>query len=208
MKKIKNIIFDFGGVLLNLDRQACIDAFVSLGFDNVDTYLNDYRQKGIFRQLEMGEVSVCEFFDGVRKAIGKPISDEQIADAWAQFVLDVPDQKLNLLLELQKKYRVFMLSNTNDIHVQRTFPRYFEKDGHTLSDYFEKVYLSNELNMTKPDACIFEYVLQDASIQADETLFIDDAEPNVEAARELGFQTYQAKPGDDLSFLLSLDCSE
>lgn len=208
MEKIKNIIFDFGGVLLNLDKQACIDAFKTLGFGDVDAYLSEFSQKGIFRQFETGELSADAFRDEIRKITGKSLSNEQIDEAWMQFLLDVPDTKLRLLLELRKKYRIFMLSNTNEIHIQKILPRTFEKDGHVLSDYFEKTYFSFELRLVKPDKAIFEYVLNDTDIKAAETLFIDDAEANIETARQLEFQTCLAKPGDDFSFLLSLDCSE
>ncbi|MCD7971132.1 MAG: HAD family phosphatase [Candidatus Azobacteroides sp.] len=203
MTGIKNIIFDFGGVLLNLDRRACVDAFRALGFEKVEDFLGEYSQKDIFRQLETGKITPSEFRKEVRRLIGKPVADQEIDRAWVSFLLDVPEAKRKLLLELRKQYRVFMLSNTNAIHIDYIIPREFEKDGHRLSDYFEKVYYSYQIGLAKPDRAIFDYVLQDANIEARETLMLDDSESNIEAAAAVGMKTYLVKPHEELSFLLN-----
>ncbi|MCL1942186.1 MAG: HAD family phosphatase [Candidatus Azobacteroides sp.] len=196
---IKNIVFDFGGVLINLDKQACIDAFVGLGMENVREYLSDYRQDGIFRRLEIGAISPGQFRNEIRSKIGKPLSDQQIDKAWMKFLLDVPAEKLDLLLQLRKKYRVFMLSNTNAIHIDGIIEPVFCRNGHTFDDYFEKAYFSYEIGWAKPDKEIFEYLLKDAGITAGETLFVDDAEANVAAAEAMGFKTYQPESFEDFS---------
>lgn len=198
MNHIKNIIFDFGGVLIDLDRQACVNAFVELGMNNVNEYLADYKQGGIFSRLETGEISSGQFRDEIRKIIGKPLNDKDIDNAWMKFVLDVPSEKLNLLLKLRKKYRLFMLSNTNAIHIDNIIGPAFEKNGHKFADYFEKAYYSHEIGYAKPDREIFDFMLRDAGIKASESLFLDDAEANVKTARELGFETYKVNLEDDL----------
>jgi putative hydrolase of the HAD superfamily len=205
MKQIKNIIFDFGGVLLDLDRQASLDAFVNLGLEDVEKYLNIYgSDQGIFCRLETGEISPAQFRDGIREMAGRQISDKEIDDAWLKFILDVPASKLDLLLRLRNRYRLFLLSNTNAIHIDYIIPDAFEKNGHAFSEYFEKVYYSYQLHLRKPDKAIFEYVLQDAGIRPEETLLVDDGEANIRAAAALGFNTFPVSAGEDLSRLLLL----
>jgi len=199
MTGIKNIVFDFGGVLIDLDRNACINAFIQLGLKNVEEYLSDYKQNGIFKKLETGEISSEQFRDEVRNITGKPLSDEEIDNAWLIFLLDVPDEKLEMLLNLRKKYRVFMLSNTNAIHIDNTLSKAFDRNGHVFDDYFEKAYFSYKTGYAKPDKEIFEFMLNDAGIKAEETLFIDDSEANITVAKELGFKTFQPKPFEDFS---------
>jgi putative hydrolase of the HAD superfamily len=198
---IKNIVFDFGGVLINLDRQLCVNAFLRLGVAEIDSLIGNYAQTGLFLKLERGEVSPSEFRDEIRKMIGKHVSDEEIDKAWGAFLLDIPQYKLDLLAELRKKYRVLMLSNTNVIHFTQVKETQFETDGCTMNDYFEKCYLSYEIGLTKPYADVFEYMLNDAQILPHETLFIDDGQANIEMARSMGFVVYLAKPEEDFRHL-------
>ena len=114
---------------------------------------------------------------------------------------DVPDYKLNLLLDLRKHYNTMLLSNTNEIHWEWSERTCFSYKGHHVSDFFNRIYLSYKLHMLKPNADIFEYVLQDAGIKAEETLFIDDAMPNCRTAESLGLHTYTPEPREDWSFL-------
>jgi putative hydrolase of the HAD superfamily len=203
LREIKNIVFDFGGVLINLDRQRCVDAFIRLGLKDIDSMIGNYAQTGLFLALERGEVSPSDFRDAIRQMIssGAPVSDAEIDAAWHEFLLDIPQYKLDLLAELRKDYRVLMLSNTNIIHFEQVKKTQFEVDGHKMSDYFDKCYLSYEIGLTKPYADIFEYMLRDAQILPQETLFIDDGEANIEMARSLGFATYLAKPEEDFRHL-------
>lgn len=199
MTDIKNIVFDFGGVLIDLDQNACINAFIQLGIDDVNKYLSDYTPNGIFRKLETGEISPEQFRDNVRGLTKKTLSDAEIDNAWLALLLDVPDKKLEMLLNLRKKYRVFMLSNTNVIHIDYIIEKTFGRNNHVLDDYFEKVYFSYKTGYAKPDPDIFEFMLNDAGIKAEETLFIDDSEINITAAKEMGFKTFQPKPFEDFS---------
>lgn len=197
MKGIKTVIFDLGGVLMDLDKQACIDAFRKLGYEHVEELLDAYSQKGAFLQLEAGQISVDKFHDEVRRAIGKPVTDKQIDDAFLKFLVDIPDYKLDMLLDLKKEYQVFMLSNTNPIMMDWMKNHSFRKQGLTIEDYFDRLFLSYEMGVTKPHEEIYRKVIEDSGINPAEALFIDDSEKNVAAARSLGFHTYQAAPQED-----------
>ena len=200
-KGIKNLLVDFGGVLINLDRQRCIDNFRKLGLHDIEELLGLYGQNGLFMQHEKGLITSAEFRDEIRKQIGKPVTDLQIDAAWNSFLVDIPQYKLDLLLKLREKYVVYLLSNTNDIHWKWACENVFPYRGFQVEDYFEKIYLSYEMKMVKPDAEIFRTVLEDANIEAAETFFIDDSPANCEAARALGLSTYTPRAGEDWSSL-------
>lgn len=196
-KGIKNLLIDFGGVLINLDRERCIKNFKALGLEEVDELLNVYHQQGIFMQQEKGLVTPSEFRNSVREMIGKVVSDRQIDAAWNSFLVDIPTYKLDLLLKLREKYVVYLLSNTNEIHWKWSCKNVFPYRGFRVEDYFEKIYLSYEMKMVKPDVEIFKTVLADADIDPKETFFIDDSEANCQTARTLGISTYTPKAGED-----------
>jgi putative hydrolase of the HAD superfamily len=195
---IKALVFDFGGVLINLDKQRCIDNLYRITGYDFSNMVGNYLQAGFFLKLEKGLVSEQEFYNEVRKYSRFPVADEQIRDAWISFLLDVPIEKKKLLLALHKKYRVYMLSNTNAIHVNYCMPLIFDSGGYSRTDYFDKCYLSNEIHMAKPDREIFEFVLADSGLNASECLFLDDGKVNIEVAASLGFQTYLTAPYEDL----------
>ena len=182
---IRNIIIDFGGVLVRLDKSASIQAYCELGMDAVAALINDYHSDGIFRQLEHGEIDIRQFCDEARRLTGINASDEAIEDAWLRLLVGVPHERLEKILELRKKYRVFLLSNTNAFHWDYSVKEYF-KD---TDIYFEKMYLSYKLGLTKPDRRMFEYLLADAGINPHESLLLDDSADNCKAAEELGIHT-------------------
>ena len=202
-KGIKNLLIDFGGVLINLDRPRCIENFKKLGLQNVDELLNVYHQQGIFMQQEKGLVTSAEFRDVIRQMVGKPLTDQQIDDAWNSFLVDIPTYKLDLLLKLREKYVVYLLSNTNYIHWKWSCENVFPYRGFQVEDYFEKIYLSFEMKMVKPDTEIFETVLADANIDPKETFFIDDSEANCLAAQALGISTYTPQANEDWSHIFN-----
>lgn len=204
MESIKNVIIDFGGVIINLTRNRCIEAFAQLGVDVHEQLGSIYHHKDLFMQLEKGDISPAEFRDGIRKRSNKILTDQDIDNAWIAMLDDVPEYKLDLLLNLQKKYNTLLLSNTNIIHWQWSEQNIFTYKGHTVNDFFHKIYLSYELHMLKPNAEIFEYVLHDAKISPQETLFIDDALVNCKAAEALGIRTYTPEPREDWSFVFEL----
>lgn len=200
-KGIKNLLIDLGGVLINLDRQRCMESFKKLGFTDVEERLNIQQLHGIFMQQEKGLITSADFRNEIRDMMGKTVSDKQIDAAWNSFLVDIPAYKLDLLLKLRTKYVVYLLSNTNEIHWKWACQHAFPYRTFRVEDYFEKTYLSYEMHMIKPETEIFKAVIEDAGIEPQETLFIDDSELNCKAAQELGISTYTAKAGEDWSHL-------
>lgn len=200
-KVIRNLLVDFGSVLITLDRQRCIDNFKKLGLNNVDELLGELNKQGIFMKQEKGLITSAEFRDGIREAIGRDVTDQQIDAAWNSYLVDIPSYKLDLLLKLRQKYVVYLLSNGNEIHWRWSCEHAFPYRGFRTKDYFEKIYLSYEMKMVKPDVEIFETVLADAGIDPQQTFFIDDIDANCQTARTLGISTYTPKAGEDWGHL-------
>lgn len=201
MEGIKNLIIDFGGVIVNLTRNRCIEAFQNIGVDVRDKLVNNYQHKDLFMQLELGNITLPQFYDGIRQLSTMEITDQQIKDAWILMLDDVSDWKLDLLLSQQDHYNIMLLSNTNRIHWEWSEQHIFSYKGHSVADFFPRVYLSYELHLLKPNTEIFEYVLNDAGIDPRETLFMDDAQVNCKAAESLGIRSYMPEPREDWSSL-------
>ena len=201
MKDIKTIIFDLGGVLMDLDKQKCIDAFKKLGFSDIDKYLGNYEQKGMFMDLENGTISAPKFRDEIRRHIGQAVSDQQIDEAFNSFLFGIPGQKLSLLERLHQKYTIFMLSNTNPIMVEGRISELFRAQGQDIFYYFDRLYLSYQLRATKPSPIIFEKLIADSGILPQESLLLDDSPKNIETARKFGFHTHLVVPPEDFSFI-------
>lgn len=155
-KGIKNLIIDFGGVLIDLDRRRCIENFGKLGMSNVETMLDVCHQQGFFLQHEAGLISSAEFRDAIRGQIGRAVSDAEIDAAWNSFLVGIPTCKLDLLLKLREKYVVYLLSNTNEIHWEWSCRYAFPYKAFRVEDYFERMFLSFEMKVVKPDVAIFE----------------------------------------------------
>lgn len=202
MHNIKTIIFDLGGVLVDLDPNVSILGFKELGLLNAHEYLNAYLQKGIFLEMEEGKLREEEFYDKFRElSVNKNITNEQIAEAWCRQLLSLSEYKLDLLLELRKKYKVFLLSNTNRVVAAYYSQHFFTKQGLTIDDYFDQLYVSYKIGCVKPYRGIFEYLIADSGINPQEALFLDDSEKNIITAKELGFQTYLVRPQEDFRHL-------
>jgi len=201
-ENITTIIFDFGGVLINLDLNRCIKQFKALGVQNFEENLSNFGQKGFFLQFEKGEIGVPEFCENVRKLAALPLTDQQIIDAWCLFLVDIPDYKIELLLELKKKYRLLLLSNTNPLHIDISAVNEFARFGLKVEDVFDKCYYSYEMKMAKPDAEIFEALLTDAGVKPEECLFLDDGQKNIDQATKLGIQSYLVDVKEDLRWLV------
>lgn len=200
-KEIRNLIFDFGGVLINLNRQRCVDSFKALGLSNVESLIGSFAQQDVFMQLEKGLITPAEFRDEIRERTEQPVTDEQIDNAWNNFLADLPAYKLEALLELRERYLVYLLSNTNEIHWDWSCAHAFPHKGFHEKDYFEEIFLSYKMNLAKPDVSIFEAVMETTGIRPEETLFIDDSEANCKAAGSLGISAYLCKPGEDWTVL-------
>ena len=198
-KQIKNIVFDLGGVLVDLDFKAAINGLQQAGFANVKEQLMTFNQEGIFQKFELGEISTEEFRTAIRENSTVTLTDEEIDALWNAMLLEIPREKLELILDLRGKYMVYLLSNTNSIHWDYVCKNAFNYRGFRVNDYFEETFLSYEMHLAKPDKAIFEKVLHDANLLPEETLFIDDSEANCKAAEEMGIHAHHYHIGDDLS---------
>ena len=198
-KQIKNIVFDLGGVLVDLDFKAAINGLQQAGFANVKEQLDALDQGGIFQKFELGEMTAEEFRTAIRENSTVTLTDEEIDALWNAMLLEIPREKLELILDLRGKYMVYLLSNTNSIHWDYVCKNAFNYRGFRVNDYFEETFLSYEMHLAKPNKAIFEKVLHDANLLPEETLFIDDSEANCKAAEEVGIHAHHYHIGDDLS---------
>jgi putative hydrolase of the HAD superfamily len=202
-KNIKNIIFDLGGVVLNIDNQLSIDAFANMLGDNNNEFIKNYNEFNLLDKLEKGKISPEQFRTFLKEIIPNQVSDEQIDKAWNSMLLDFPKERIDLLNELREKYRTFLLSNTNKIHYNSYTQKLNDEFGiKKLSDLFEKEYMSFQLNMCKPGKEIFYYVLEQNNLLANETLFIDDTKENIESAKQIGINAYLLKEGETINDVL------
>jgi len=197
LKGIKNIIFDFGDVICDIDFNRTVAAFSRLSKSTLSISVENYIHHPVFGGLEKGDISLAEFRNEVRHLLQTDASDDAIDEAWAQVIINSDQERMNMLKHLKQHYRLFLLSNTNDIHIDTAFQRINSSFDVDFRSMFDEVYFSHQLGMAKPDANIYNYVLDDAHIIASETLFIDDNKANVEAAERLGFKTYHYKPREE-----------
>lgn len=190
-----NLLFDFGGVLVDLDKARCVHAFGSLGFD-VRPYLDDFVQGGVFARFELGLTDASAFCAELRAAGGLPgLADADILEAWRLFLLDVPADRIETLLRTHRHYRQFVLSNTNPVHWAMARDGYFRRAGLRLEDFFDGVFLSYEMRLAKPDPRIFESVCRGIGCPPGEILFFDDSPTNCEGARRCGLRVCHAPAG-------------
>ncbi len=198
------IIFDLGGVILNIDPFRTVEQMQQLGIRNFEAVYAHLKQNQTLNDLERGLISQRTFLDRIKSDSGVDLSDEQVLRAWNALLLDFPRERIALLKRLKEtaRFRTFLLSNTNAIHYQ-VYTRMLQ-DHHSvqgLEELFDKAYFSHQLHMRKPDAEIYEYVLKDARMDPRRTLFIDDALANIEAARKLGISGYHLTDGASITDL-------
>ena len=197
IESVKNILFDLGGVILNIDYQKAIDAFVDLGISKETLEYSQKEQNELFDQLEIGKITADQFRDGLRALSYLGLSDEEIDKAWNSLLLDLPIKRIELLNSLKGKYNLYLLSNTNIIHYEAYTENVKKEHGMDgLEPLFLKTYLSHEIGKRKPDVETFEWVCKDARINPSETLFIDDSLQHIEGAKKIGLKTHWLKEGD------------
>lgn len=191
LNRYKNIIFDLGGVILNIDYDLSVQAFRKLGLDNFQEHFSQAQQKHLFDQYEKGLISSDEFRTELLKHFNDSVSTADIDNAWNALLLDLPEERLNVLRAAKSTHRTFLLSNTNEIHINE-FNRYLNRTFglNDLTSFFEKAYLSYEIGMRKPDREIFQFVLDQNGLLPEETLFIDDSKQHIDSAQTLGINTY------------------
>jgi epoxide hydrolase-like predicted phosphatase len=203
-KTIRNIVFDLGDVILNIDIPRTVLAFSTLSGRSPEEISELFKQAALFRKFETGSLDEAGFRNLVRSSLDLPtLTDLEIDTAWNELLLDIPLERIDLLKKLAGKYNLYLLSNTSSIHITRVNEILKEASGiETLQDLFTTVFLSYEMGVMKPDPSIYLRVLEKAGIQAEETLFLDDNLANIEAANGLGIQTIHVqKPVTILEYL-------
>ncbi|KAF9972237.1 hypothetical protein BGZ73_004677 [Actinomortierella ambigua] len=202
---VKNLIFDLGNVLLRLDQQATSRAFINLGATSFPT-LAQHGSHATLVDYETGKITEEEFRQKVRAAVGLPatVTDQEFDTAWNAMLLDFPKDRLELMRTLRRDYgyKVYLLSNTNALHiahVDKICLQSYPEDS--LHPFFDKVYYSHEIGSRKPSKEAFDHILQDQGLLAGETLFLDDMPENVQAAKDCGLQAVQVMVDTDLGFL-------
>lgn len=192
LENIKNIIFDYGNVIFKIDFKRTQKAFEDLGVQNVESFFAHKGHHTIFDQFESGQISAAEFRDRIRTLVASPnLTDQQIDNAWNSLLIGVMEGNHELLLKLKDKYRTFLLSNINEIHLS-FITAYLQKEFNLNGNegFFEKIYYSHLVGKRKPNTEIFEQVLSENNLIPSETLFIDDSPQHLVPAKELGINTY------------------
>lgn len=203
MAGIKNLMFDLGGVIMDIDRERSVRSFRRLGMKEPEKFLGDYGQTGPFGALEEGLITPAEFHEQLRAIIGPVATDDRIDRAFDAFLVGIPVRRLAALRELRQRYGVYLLSNTNAIMWDMRIRTSFMGEGRCREDYFDGIATSFEARALKPGAAIFDYASRRFGIRPDETVFLDDSAANVEAARGLGFHALQVPPGREFTDILN-----
>lgn len=200
LTNIKNIIFDLGKVLLNLDFNASIVAFQNLGLKN-DVFDSKHGYSDpVFHELEVGKISQEEFCSRVRILINNPnATDSQIEDAWFAMIRDIPANRVKVVQQLSKQYNVYLFSNTNQIHIERVHRKFKTDHGVDFSSLFVKDYYSHEIHECKPHLSSYEKVIELSGINPEESIFIDDLEKNIIGAQKAGLKTFWLKDGMEMA---------
>lgn len=193
---VDTIIFDLGGVILDLDYDRTTKAFEALGLEQFATLYSQAAQTGIFDRFEKGFLSVNAFVNDLLNYLPKATSPNQLVAAWNAMIIDFPPANLELLLKLKSRYRIFLLSNTNELHIQYFLRKLnMVSPDRKMEDYFEKVYYSSDTGLRKPDQEIFEMVCAENHLNKEKTLFIDDTIHHIEGAAATGLKTLHFTKG-------------
>lgn len=197
---IRNLLFDLGGVIVDIERQRCVRAFEELGLKDADSYFGEYAQSGIFYGIENGSVSIDEFHKEMRRHLPEGTTDYQIDSAFSKFIIGIPQHRLETLRKLRcKGYGIYLLSNTNPVMWRGVLASEFAKEGLRRDDYFDGMVTSFDARSCKPDEAIFRYTVENLGIDPAETLFFDDSAANVEAARAVGFNAVLVEKGTEFT---------
>lgn len=198
MNTIDSIIFDLGGVILNLRQTNTIEAFSRVSGINYSQLYALYCQGSLIDDYEMGLLSSQEFRDGIRGLLKVNCSDREIDDAWNAMLLDIPKERVEILKALKAQKRTFLLSNTNEIHratIERIFIESYGHEFEGLSALFEKAYFSYLMGDRKPNVSIFQRIIDEQNLSPSRTLFIDDNAEYIEGAKTVGLQTIHLSNG-------------
>lgn len=185
---IKNIIFDLGGVILNIDLRKTQDAFTSLGVKNIEEVFRMGHIDSFFKSYEVGAINDTQFIDSIQKMAGIQLAPEAVVEAWNALLLDFPPERIGFLKEVKSKYRLFLLSNTSALHHVKFHEIFSQQFGGSLDDLFEKAYYSHLIRLHKPNDAAYKLIVDENDLKTDETLFIDDSAANVEGAERAGLK--------------------
>lgn len=200
---IQTIIFDLGGVIIDVEEQRSLDAFRQLGFQNIEEVYSELLNDGTLDSVDTGDMQPDELFDRLNTYCIEPADPQDLALAWNAMLGEIPEERIKLLRTLSSEYRLLLLSNTNSIHLQHIESMVSETYGIVLNDLFTSAYYSFLVGLRKPDPEVFRHVLQAEQLVADETLLLDDQLENVESARKLGLQTEWISESNPLLSLFS-----
>jgi len=191
--EIKNIIFDFGGVIIDIDEQLTINEFVKLGISDI-TKAKSPEFIELIRKFEKGIFTPDIFRNKLRDFLDISATDQEIDDAWNALLFDIPAERLKIIENVKKNYNIYLLSNSNEIHYDLYVRDLQLRFGYTeFNELFHQAYFSFDLHLSKPEPEIYEFIMYQEALNPQETLFIDDKSENINAAKKLGFQTYQLK---------------
>lgn len=196
---IKNIIFDFGGVLYDIDHSRTKNAFRQLGISNFEQLYGHAVQTKIFEDFEKGEISPKEFRNALFNQIPVQVTDKELDDAWNALLLGFDPRRLNFVQKISNNYTLYLLSNTNQIHYKSYRAELESLNLKTCFDAcFEKQYYSHQIGMRKPDEVIYQFVVSDSQLNPAESVFIDDYDVNIAAAKKMGIQGLHLLPGNTI----------
>ena len=194
---IKDIVFDFGGVLTTIDTERALAKFRNLGVEQPERFINSYCQKGPFFELENGDIDADMFCRKLSEICGRDITYKQAEEAWLGFLVEIHEEWLEWLQSLRGKYRLSVLSNTNPFIQGWAQTKEFTPCGKSLADYFDAQFFSYRMNCSKPSEEIYRKMLAQGTMKANETLFVDDGQKNIDTAARLGIKTLKVENGED-----------
>jgi glucose-1-phosphatase len=195
MQQISNIIFDLGGVIMEIDVKQTLRAFTKLGMENIQDYFGHGFAASFFSDHEAGRISDADFLKEIKNLLPQAVTEEAVIQAWNALLLYFPTDRIDLIRSLKGRYRLFLYSNTNQIHYQKFSEIYQHSFGSRLEDLFEKAYFSHDLGHRKPDLGGFQHIIAENGLDSQKTLFVDDALINVEGAIKAGLKGLYLPPG-------------
>lgn len=199
------IVFDFGNVIIDINPELSYEAFSRISYKSVEKVKTLFAENQVFKKFETGLYSDDEFLDSIRQILGFPLNDNEIIDAWNALLLEVPKERIELLYNLKNRYPIYLLSNTNSIHIAKCNQYFKSKFGiQKVADIFDRAFLSYEMGLFKPDPEIYRTVLDEIDLPAHKVLFIDDNLDNINSAKELGLQTIHINLPNNLTDYLKI----
>ena len=202
MKKYKAIVFDLGAVILNINYQNTIDEFTKLGVKKAENFYSKKVQMHLFDQIEIGKISKYQFLNELQKET-KNANLKQVELAWNAMLLELPEERFQLIKKLKNSHAIYLLSNTNSIHIDAFKKKLGNEKWLAFCKLFDKMYLSHKLGLRKPDVKIFEYILKDQKLKAEEVFLIDDSLQHIVGAKKIGIHCHHLLDNEDITSLFA-----